>query len=105
MEMNTVIGKIGQGQKVLLTFLMRKSNFMFAFLRDANTQASVKKIFDELQRKLGYARFKTLFFSTLTDNGSEFKNPEELEHGKFGSQRCHIFYCESRASQQKGICK
>ena len=102
MEMNTVIGKIGQGQKVLLTFLMRKSNFMFAFLRDANTQASVKKIFDELQRKLGYARFKTLFFSTLTDNGSEFKNPEELEHGKFGSQRCHIFYCDSRASQQKG---
>lgn len=101
-EMDSVIGKKGVGEKVLLTLLLRKSKFMFAFLRNRNTQASVTEVFDHIQRKIGFARFATMFRVVLTDNGPEFKDPISLERGTRNVQRCHIFYCDSRASQQKG---
>jgi IS30 family transposase len=41
----------------------------------------------------------------LTDNGSEFKRPDELERSPMGRTRCRVFYCDSRASQQKGRCE
>lgn len=37
----------------------------------------------------------------LTDNGSEFKNPEGLELDSLGNQRTKIFYCNPMASYQK----
>ena len=46
--------------------------------------------------------YASLFSVVLTDNGSEFKMPEELENYKNHKfQRCHIFYCDARSSQQK----
>ena len=101
-EMDTVIGKKGTGQKVLLTLLLRKSNFMLAFLRDENSSSSVIECLDAIQTKIRYAHFKTHFNVTLTDNGPEFKDADHIEHGSHGAQRCHLFYCDSRASQQKG---
>ena len=37
----------------------------------------------------------------LTDNGSEFKRPEELECTEEGEIRTQIFYCDPMASWQK----
>ena len=101
-ELDTVIGKKGDNEKVILTILLRKSNFMMAFLRDKNDSKSVVDIFDYLESKLGKARFMTLFYVGLTDNGSEFSSINELESRDRKVQRTNIFYCDPRQSQQKG---
>ena len=101
-ELDSVIGRNGSGQNVLLTILFRKSHFMIAFLRQRNTAASVIECLDWIQHRIGYASFKTLFNVSLTDNGPEFKDALRIERGRYGAQRCHLFYCDSRASQQKG---
>lgn len=39
----------------------------------------------------------------LTDNGTEFSNPLALEFNKEGIERTRIFYCNPKASYQKGV--
>ena len=59
-----------------------------------------------LEKLLGVDVFKKLFIVILTDNGSEFSNPLEIEISPItGEERCKIFYCESRHSEQKGSCE
>ena len=50
-------------------------------------------------------QFQKLFPIILTDNGSEFSNPKEIEKNKEGIERTKIFYCEPRRSDQKGSCE
>ena len=38
----------------------------------------------------------------LTDNGSEFENPEEIEYTIDGRLRCRVFYCRPMRSGDKG---
>ena len=52
---------------------------MLAFLREHNDAQSVIDIFNRLQSILGIDKFKELFILILTDNGSEFSNPLEIE--------------------------
>lgn len=99
-EMDTVEG-IKSG-KVLLTIHFTDSQFMLAFIRDANTSQSVIDIFEELYEKLGSNVFQALFPVILTDNGSEFSNPSAIEFDKEGNRRTCIFYCDRSAPYQKG---
>lgn len=99
-EMDTVEGV--KGGKVLLTIHFTDSQFMLAFIRDANTSQSVIDIFEHLYAELGKDTFSKLFPVILTDNGSEFSNPSAIEFDKEGSQRTHIFYCDPSAPYQKG---
>jgi len=98
-EMDSVIGRIGG--KVLLTLMFKSCDFMLAFLRDHNTSQSVIDIFNSLYESLGTDRFKTLFPVILTDNGSEFSNPNVLEFDAAGNRRTRIFYCNPHAAFQK----
>ena len=101
-QMDTVIGEKGVGQKVLLTLHFPAEKLMLAFLREANTAHSVLSIFDELEMRLGHDGFCQIFGSAiLTDNGPEFSNPSALETGPDGRKRTHIFYCDPGASYQK----
>ena len=103
-EMDSVIGVKGRGHKVLLTLLLRDSKFMLAFIRDSNSAQSVIDILDSIEEKIGFANFRTMFDVVLTDNGSEFKLVDELEHSKdHKTLRTNIFYCDARSSQQKGM--
>ena len=97
-----VIGKKGEGEKVLLTLLLEKSNFMMAFLRNQNDAQSVVDCFDRIEKTLGTAKFATMFYITLGDNGSEFSKADALEGSHRAFKRTHLFYCDARASQQKG---
>jgi IS30 family transposase len=100
-EMDSVIGS--RGGKVLLTFNFNNCTLMLAFLRDANTSQSVIDVFDYLEKLLGIDQFKTLFPVILTDNGTEFSNPETLETSCIsGKRRTRIFYCDPYSSWQKG---
>ena len=94
-----------KGGKVLLTIHFVNCEFMLAFLREHNDTDSVINIFNDLEEILGIEQFQKLFIIILTDNGSEFSNPREIEINKEGIERTKIFYCEPRRSDQKGSCE
>ena len=94
-----------KGGKVLLTIHFVNCEFMLAFLREHNDADSVINIFNDLEEILGIEQFQKLFIIILTDNGSEFSNPREIERNKEGIERTKIFYCEPRRSDQKGSCE
>lgn len=98
-EMDTVHGT--QSGKVLLTFFFRNCSLMLAFLIDSCKKIYVKEVINKLYEVLGSEVFKRSFPVILTDNGSEFKNPEALELDTNGIHRTKIFYCDPMASYQK----
>lgn len=103
-EMDTVEGI--KGGKVLLTIHFVNCSFMLAFLREHNDAQSVIDIFNSIEDKIKIELFKKLFPVILTDNGSEFSNPLEIEFSnKTGEQRTQIFYCEPGRPDQKGSCE
>lgn len=100
-EMDSVIGK--RGGKVLLTMNFNNCTFLLAFIRNSNNSQSVIDIFNKLEMEIGTDVFKKLFPVILTDNGSEFSNPEALEKSCMANEkRTRIFYCNPYSSWQKG---
>lgn len=71
MKMDTVKGARGS-HKVLLTMILRDTNFMLIFLLPDGTQKSVLAVFDKLTMLLGIETFRKIFPVILTDNGVEF---------------------------------
>lgn len=103
-EMDSVEGK--KGGKVLLTLHFINCSFMLAFIREHNDAQSVIDIFNYLQNILGIDKFKELFVLILTDNGSEFSNPIEIEFDlNTGEKRTQIFYCHPSSPNEKGSCE
>lgn len=100
-EMDTVKGARHSGKKVLLTFIMRHTNFMMIFLLPDGSKQSVLDVFNYLCDGLGTTVFNKLFPVILTDNGVEFKGPHDLEFTSSGVRRTRIFYCDPQASWQK----
>ena len=100
-EMDTVEGT--KGGKVLLTLLFRASRLMLAFILFEKTQKEVLRVFNMLEHELGNELFEKTFPIILTDNGTEFSNPLSLEFNEDGIGRTRIFYCNPRASYQKGM--
>lgn len=99
-EMDTV--KSGRGcVKTLLTFIFPKTDFFLAFLMPHGGAKDVLHIFDYLTRQLGVKTFNNLFPAILTDNGSEFKDPQALEFSENGVRRTRIFYCDPMSPRQK----
>jgi hypothetical protein len=74
---------------------------MLLFLMPDGKAESVKRVFDFLERGLGLERFSRLFPVILTDNGSEFKRPAEIEYTEDFIRRTDIYYCDPMASWQK----
>lgn len=101
-QMDSVIGE--KGGKCLLTIHFVECSLMLAFLRDANTSKSVTDVFEALYRDLGAELFKKLFPVILTDNGSEFSNPNAIEYSdvRFTGRRTRVFYCDAGSPYQKG---
>lgn len=99
--MDTVEGI--KGGRVLLTFLFRNSRLMLAFILYQKTQSEVLRIFNMLELELGTELFEKTFPIILTDNGTEFGKPLSLEFNNEGIRRTKIFYCNPRASYQKGM--
>ena len=99
-EMDTVKGSRTAG-KCLLTLLFRSCNFMLIVLLPDCTQRSVINAINDLTETLGIRTFKKYFPVILTDNGSEFKNPWEIEKTENGTHRTYVFYCDPYVSNQK----
>ena len=103
-EMDTVIGtKGGKGGKCMLTLLFRKYNFMLIYLLPYKQAKYVNAVFDILKKRLGTDEFKRLFEVILTDNGTEFSDPESIEFDMgTGEKLVSLFYCDPNCSWQKG---
>lgn len=89
-QMDTVEGR--KGGKVLLTIHFVDTSFMLMFLRDSNDSRSVTECFKKIFSVTGEEYFNKLFPVILTDNGSEFSNPNGIEMQN-GSKVTNIFYC------------
>jgi IS30 family transposase len=89
-QMDTVEGR--KGGKVLLTIHFVDTSFMLMLLRDANDSRSVTEWFRWIYDAMGADDYKTLFPILLTDNGSEFSDPDKIERIK-GEKLTNVFYC------------
>ena len=94
-EMDTVIGRVGG--KCLLTLLHRPTRFQLALLLSSCTATEVTSM---LERVAGVMErpVSEVFYLVLTDNGHEFFDAEGIE----SALGCHLYYCESYSSWQKG---
>ena len=103
-EMDTVIGTMGgKGGKCMLTLLFRQFNFMLIYLLPYKKSEYVTKVFLDLKEQLGSDEFKRLFEVILTDNGTEFSDPNSIEIDiKNGEKISSVFYCDPNCSWQKG---
>lgn len=103
-EMDTVIGtRGGKGGKCMLTLLFRNFNFMLIYLLPYKQSKYVNAVFNVLKNRLGNDEFTRLFEVILTDNGSEFSDPESIElDSNTGDKLCSVFYCDPNCSWQKG---
>ena len=106
-EMDTVEGT--KGGKVLLTLMFMPYCFMLAFLLDEKTAANVSAAFSMIRDKLvgkfgkdaGLAMMTELFFIIVTDNGTEFTLPDEIEKDCEDNKVANLFYANPGASYQK----
>ena len=103
-EMDTVIGTAGgKGGNCFLTLLFRQFNFMLIYLMPYKKSVYVTEIFQYLKDSLGIDEFKRLFEVILTDNGTEFSDPDSIEIDiNTGEKLCSVFYCDPGSSWQKG---
>ena len=91
-----------KGGKVQQTFFWKKEKLMLSFLLDNKDMAGTVGTLDYLEERLGRELFAELFPVILTDNGTEFADPDLFEYGKDGNRRTRLYYCEPRRSDQKG---
>ena len=103
-EMDTVIGTMGgKGGKCLLTLHLRQFSFMLIYLLPYKRAEFVNKAFFDLKDILGSDEFSRIFEVILTDNGTEFSDPDTIEFDtKTGEQLSSLFYCDPNSSWQKG---
>lgn len=66
------------------------------------TQGEVIDAINALTDTLGIRLFRRYFPVILTDNGSEFKNPWDIEKTADGRPRTFVYYCDPYVSNQKG---
>ena len=99
------MGRAGTDDYCLLTLHFTSCNFQLAYVREKNTCESVEKIFKWLYEILGHEDFTTLFPVILTDNGSEFSDPNAIELTPEGTRRTYVFYTHPNSSFEKGSCE
>jgi len=100
-EMDTVEGIIGKGQNCLLTLYIKKAEFLFIFKILEQTITCVNEKIKEIKLTIGNEFFHKIFIVILTDNGSEFKRPSEIENNGPDVLNSKVFYCEPQRSDQK----
>lgn len=103
-EMDTVVGRQGRDSQCILTLFVRRIGFQFYILLPDKSARSVVEAVDTLQELCG-PRFSQAFGLVLCDRGSEFSDAERIEHGRNGTKRLSLFYCDPLQSQQKGRCE
>lgn len=97
-EMDLIVGREGS-RPVLLTMVERKTREPLAFKLPDKRAASVRKVFDHLERNT--PDFKERFRSITTDNGSEFLEYEKLVQSIHGGKRFAVYYWRAGTSPSR----
>ena len=101
-EMDTVLSARGC-LKCILTFVDPEISLFYARLLPCHEPCYVERAFDTLEKTLGGVyEFQSMLPVILTDRGSEFGKPDNLETNKDGIIRTSIYYCDPMRSGQKG---
>lgn len=100
-EMDTVEGIIGKGQNCLLTLYIKEAEFLFIFKISEQTITCVNRKMKEIKLTISNELFHKIFIIILTDNGSEFKRPSEIEKNGPDVLDSKVFYCDPQRSDQK----
>ena len=107
-ELDTVIGSVSG--KVLFTMIFPKSGLALGFLRERKTSNTCTRIFNMLWEKAGAKLFRKLFAAILTDNGTEFSDPDMIERfrpdpehnpTKLVSRGIKVWFTDPYCSSQK----
>jgi IS30 family transposase len=102
-EMDLVVGPTRGSSAALLTLVERKHRHILIRKLPDKSQASVLKALRGIERHYGPKRFREIFKSITTDNGSEFLDFEALEASSLSSQpRTRVFYAHAYASWERG---
>jgi transposase, IS30 family len=100
-QIDTVHGKMTD-HKVILTIVIIELHFFYAVVLNQCDAHAVVSAFEYLYGLLGHTDFNRLFPIMLTDRGSEFSRPHDIELTTDLKDRTKIFYCDPLASYQKG---
>lgn len=104
-EMDTVIG-LKKNKQCILTMFLRACKLQICILLPSKTIENVAQALDALEEYCGKVIFKKLFGIILTDNGLEFSDYKLLEKSSLDiGSRSKIYFCDIRASNQKGMCE
>ena len=96
-EIDTVIGEKSSDDKVLLTIVERKTRYSIVIRIAGKTTCAVTEGIKELKELYGN-RFKEVFKSITSDNGSEFANLSALEE-EVGTK---IYFTHPYSSYERG---
>ena len=104
-EMDTVISA-GDCKKVLLTLHFVKYHFQLAYILPNKESDSITATINSLCASVGIEYFEKLFEVILTDNGTEFSDPDAIEREpETGQIRTKVFFCHPYRSGEKGHCE
>lgn len=100
-EIDLIVGCEGS-KAAVLTITDRAGRTELAYKIPDKRAASVRAVFDWLERKMGKRRFQETFRSITTDNGSEFLEYDLLTRSIHGGKRFEVYYCHSYSAWEKG---
>lgn len=103
-EMDLVEGLKGQKEPYLLVLSERKTRKEIIELIPNKSAEAVSKALDRIERELGVVKFREIFKTITTDNGSEFRNWKMIEKSYTGSKkaRTNQYYADAYCSWQRG---
>jgi len=103
-EMDVVLGKRKGQEPVLLVLSERKSRREKIVLMKDKTQASVIKALNKIERRMGARKFRKIFKTITTDNGSEFLNYKAIERSYTKSKKPRVkqYFADAYSSWQRG---
>lgn len=86
----------------ILTLVIQEIHLVLIFLVKNKNASKVVNIFDEIESKIGFDKFKEIFGLILTDRDPCFADFEGIEISPANNkQRCNLFYCDAFRSNQK----
>ena len=100
-EMDLIVGK-KESAPCLLTLTERCSRRELIRKIPNKQAASIRSVFDQLEKQMGKKKFRETFVSLTTDNGSEFMEYDLLRKSIYKGNRFDLWYCHSYAAWEKG---
>ena len=101
-----ILGKQGDEEKCVLSFLHTRSNLQLYYLLKEKNMLAVQRAFEIIKDVLGPELFSMTFPISLTDNGSEFNDSLSLESDVYmGEKLINIYFARPRRSDDKGKCE